>query len=132
MSPIHALFQPIKVGSIELAHRVVLAPMTRYRSDAAHVPTDLGVEMYSQRASVPGTLLITEATFIAPQAGGYAHVPGIWNDAQIAAWKKVSHCSMTAYTLKLKSHVDRGRSAREGVVHIHADMGAWSGSDSGL
>ena len=89
MSPIHALFQPIKVGSIEVAHRVVFAPMTRYRSDAAHVPTDLGVEMYSQRASVPGTLLITEGTYISGQASGQEHAPGIWNDAQVSAWKKV-------------------------------------------
>jgi NADPH2 dehydrogenase len=39
---------------------------------------------------VPGTLLITEATFIAPKAGGYDYVPGIYNDAQISAWKRVS------------------------------------------
>ena len=84
-----ALFQPIKVGDVTLAHRVVLAPQTRFRADAAHVHTDLGVMFYEQRASVPGTLLITEGVFICPQASGQPHVPGIWNDAQIAAWKKV-------------------------------------------
>jgi len=47
-------------------------------------------EYYAQRASYPGTLLITEATFIAPQAGGYANAPGIYNKAQIEAWKKVT------------------------------------------
>ena len=89
MSTTPALFQLIKVGDITLAHRVVLAPQTRYRADAAHVHTDLGVKFYEQRASVPGTLLITEATYISPQASGQPHAPGIWNDAQIAAWKKV-------------------------------------------
>ena len=84
------LFQPVKVGNLTLAHRVVLAPLTRLRNDDAHVPTDLGVEYYAQRASVPGTLLISEATFIAPEAGGMPHAPGIWNFEQIAAWKKVS------------------------------------------
>jgi NADPH2 dehydrogenase len=44
---------------------------------------------YTQRGSSPGTLLITEATFISPQAGGYDNVPGIWSEAQIFAWKKV-------------------------------------------
>lgn len=45
---------------------------------------------YAQRASSPGTLLITEATFIALQAGGYSNVPGIWSQAQIDSWKNVT------------------------------------------
>lgn len=84
------LFQPFKLGNIELKHRIVLAPLTRFRANKEHVHGDLAVEYYSQRASTPGTLLITEATFIAAEAGGYANVPGIWNDAQVAAWKRVS------------------------------------------
>jgi NADPH2 dehydrogenase len=47
-------------------------------------------EYYAQRASVPGTLLITEATFISPRAGGAANVPGIYTSSQIAAWKEVT------------------------------------------
>ncbi|KAG6817121.1 hypothetical protein H0H87_012642, partial [Tephrocybe sp. NHM501043] len=47
-------------------------------------------DYYAQRASVPGTLLITEATFVDRRAGGYTNVPGIWNDEQIAAWKEVT------------------------------------------
>lgn len=89
------LFQPTKVGTSELRHRVAFAPSTRFRSDEAHVPVPLVAEYYEQRASVPGTLLVTEATFIAPQAGGYPHVPGIWSEAQIAAWKKVSQSQNT-------------------------------------
>ena len=89
MSPTPALFEPIKVGDAALAHRVVLAPMTRYRNDAAHAPTRLVVEHYAQRASVRGTLLVTEGVFVAPQAGGLPHAPGIWDGAQVAAWKQV-------------------------------------------
>jgi len=84
------LFQPIRLGTSELSHRIVLAPLTRFRADKAHVPTDLHVEYYAQRASVPGTHLITEATFVSANAGGLDNIPGIWNDAQIAGWKKVS------------------------------------------
>ncbi len=84
-----ALFQPIQIGDAKLSNRVVLAPLTRFRADNAHVHTDLGVEYYKQRSSVPGTLLITEATYITAQAGGMPNAPGIWSDAQIAAWKKV-------------------------------------------
>lgn len=83
------LFQPVRVGNVTLAHRVVLAPLTRFRADDAHVPTDIMADYYAQRASVPGTLLITEATFAHARGGGADNVPGIWSDEQIKGWKKV-------------------------------------------
>jgi NADPH2 dehydrogenase len=84
------LFTPLRVGRMELSNRIAMAPMTRFRVDDAHVPLPLVKEHYAQRASMPGTLLITEGTIITPQAGGYPNVPGIWNDAQVAAWKEVA------------------------------------------
>ncbi|KAK1223078.1 hypothetical protein PQX77_014077 [Marasmius sp. AFHP31] len=84
------LFQPIRLGNLMLSHRVVLAPLTRFRADKNHVPhVQLVKEYYSQRGSEPGTLLISEATLIHPRAGGSAHVPGIWSDTQIEAWKEI-------------------------------------------
>ncbi|KAF8868499.1 hypothetical protein BD779DRAFT_1481416 [Infundibulicybe gibba] len=70
------LFQPIQLGRLALQHRVVLAPLTRFKSGRTdHVPTvSLMKEYYTQRASAPGSLLITEATFIAAQAGGYPNI----------------------------------------------------------
>ena len=86
-----ALFKPAKVGEITTSHRVVLPPLTRTRANNKHVHTDLAVTYYSQRASVRGTLLITEATYVAPYAGHFSpHAPGVWNDEQVAAWKRVS------------------------------------------
>jgi len=67
-----------------------MAPLTRFRANKDHVHGELAKTYYEQRASVPGTLIITEGTVIAPQAGGYGNVPGIWNDAQIAAWKVIT------------------------------------------
>ena len=85
-----ALFQPIKVGNDQLEHRVVLAPLTRFRSDENHVPTDLQTEYYAQRAT-KGGLLISEATFInSRNAGAYPAAPGIYNQEQIDGWKKVT------------------------------------------
>jgi NADPH2 dehydrogenase len=84
------LFTPLQVGQVTLKHRIVMAPLTRYRADNDHVPLPFVKEYYEQRGSFPGTLLVTEATFISPQAGGYANVPGIHNDAQIKAWKEVT------------------------------------------
>ena len=88
--PMSALFQPIQVGDITLAHRVVFAPLTRCRANNRGVHTDLAVEYYAQRASVPGTLLITEATYVSRAAEGRSpNAPGVWNDEQVAAWKRV-------------------------------------------
>ncbi|KZV67993.1 putative NADPH2 dehydrogenase chain OYE2 [Peniophora sp. CONT] len=84
------LFSPIKIGNIQLQHRIALAPLSRFRAHEHHVHTGLGVQYYEQRASIPGGLLISEGTFIKPQAGGYPHVPGIWNEEQIAAWRKIA------------------------------------------
>ncbi|KAF8302568.1 putative NADPH2 dehydrogenase chain OYE2 [Clavulina sp. PMI_390] len=84
------LFKPIDVGSIKLQHRVVLSPMTRLRASKQHVISDLAAEYYSQRGSTPGTLLISESIAYAPHASGLPHIPGIWTEEQIAAWKRVT------------------------------------------
>ncbi|KAI9058706.1 NADH:flavin oxidoreductase/NADH oxidase [Trametes sanguinea] len=85
------LFQPIKVGDITLGHRVVFAPLTRFRADRRGVHSDLAVEYYSQRASFPGTLIISEATYVAIFAHGRSlHAPGIYTEDQIAAWKRIT------------------------------------------
>ncbi|CCL99891.1 uncharacterized protein FIBRA_01916 [Fibroporia radiculosa] len=89
-SVVPKLFQPVQVGEFTLAHRVVLAPLTRFRANKDYVHGDLAVEYYSQRASVPGTLLITEATLISAKAGGFSYVPGIWNNEQVAAWRRIT------------------------------------------
>ncbi|KAK4062788.1 uncharacterized protein Triagg1_9658 [Trichoderma aggressivum f. europaeum] len=84
------LFKPFKIGSLELKHRVVMAPLTRYRNDENHVPLPFVADYYSQRASVPGTFLIAEATAVSPRAAGYSNLPGIWSKDQIASWKQVT------------------------------------------
>ncbi|KAI9168089.1 Chanoclavine-I aldehyde reductase fgaOx3 [Paramyrothecium foliicola] len=84
------LFQPIRVGEIQLQHRIGLCPLTRFRASDTHVPLDMMAEYYSQRGSVPGTLLVSEGTFISKDDGGYDNVPGIYTESQIEAWKKVT------------------------------------------
>lgn len=89
--PTPTLFSPIQVGAIKLGHRVVLAPLTRFKANPAdNVPiTTLVKTYYSQRASVPGTLLIAEATLVSPHGGGRPNTPGVWSEDQITAWKEV-------------------------------------------
>ncbi|OBZ89175.1 12-oxophytodienoate reductase 1 [Choanephora cucurbitarum] len=84
-----ALFTPIKIGRFQLNHRVVLAPLTRFRATTEAIPTDINADYYKQRTTRYG-LLITEATFISPLAGGYPQAPGIYTQAQIESWKKVT------------------------------------------
>ncbi|KAF9064578.1 FMN-linked oxidoreductase [Rhodocollybia butyracea] len=84
------LFAPITVGKMSLSHRVVLAPLTRLRTTATSSPLKVVKEYYSQRASTPGTFVISEGTLIAPSAAGLAGFPGIWSEAQISAWKEVA------------------------------------------
>lgn len=86
------LFTPLKVGRLQLAHRVAMAPLTRFRNDeATHAPiVPLVKEYYAQRASVKGTLLISEATLISSQAGAYTNAPGIWSEEQIQAWREIT------------------------------------------
>jgi NADPH2 dehydrogenase len=84
------LFEPLQVGPNKLSNRLIMAPLTRFRADDDHVQLPFVKEYYAQRACVPGTMLITEATPITPEAGGYPNVPGIYTDAQIKAWKEVT------------------------------------------
>lgn len=82
------LFSPVRMGSIELANRLVMAPVTRSRYDEDGVPGDLHATYYAQRATAG--LIVAEATNISAQGRGYAATPGIWNDAQVAGWRKVT------------------------------------------
>ncbi|MEJ8857132.1 alkene reductase [Variovorax robiniae] len=81
------LFDPVQAGDLQLANRIVMAPLTRNRSPNA-VPRDITATYYAQRASAG--LLITEATAISHQAQGYADVPGLYGSEQIEAWKHVT------------------------------------------
>jgi N-ethylmaleimide reductase len=84
------LYQPIQIGAIHLDHRIVQAPLTRLRSDQpGDVPSAMMVNYYGQRAS-KGGLQIAEATPVSLQGRGYLGAPGIYTDAQVAGWRKVT------------------------------------------
>ena len=82
------LFQPFQLGELSLQNRIVMAPLTRSRSDDAGVPPAFAADYYAQRATAG--LIIAEATNISPQAVGYALTPGIWSEAQVASWQHVT------------------------------------------
>ncbi|WP_299817726.1 alkene reductase [uncultured Pontibacter sp.] len=84
-----ALLEPIKLHHLELGNRVIMAPMTRSRTDnEGNVPNDIMVTYYTQRAGAG--LIITEGSQISKQAVGYINTPGIYTKEQVAGWKKVT------------------------------------------
>lgn len=82
------LFDPIQVGEIALANRIVMAPLTRSRATGGNCPGPLAAQYYAQRASAG--LIIAEASPISPMAQGYLDTPGIWSAEQVAGWQQVT------------------------------------------
>jgi N-ethylmaleimide reductase len=118
------LLSPLQVGALNLKNRFVMAPLTRNRAGDGLVPTDMMVEYYRQRASAG--LIITEATLVAEDGIGYPNIPGIFNEAQVAGWKKVTkavhraggkivmqiwHCGRVGHTTLLNGKLPMAPSA---------------------
>jgi 2,4-dienoyl-CoA reductase-like NADH-dependent reductase (Old Yellow Enzyme family) len=75
------IFDPIKLGDLELPNRIIMAPLTRCRAEEGRVPGALIAEYYVQRASAG--LILSEATSVTPLGVGYPDTPGIWSDEQV-------------------------------------------------
>lgn len=82
------LFSSLQIDDFQLKNRIVMAPLTRCRSDDNNVPTEMNRLYYQQRATAG--LIITEGTQISPQGAGYPNTPGIYNSNQVQAWKKIT------------------------------------------
>lgn len=82
------LFSPVRVGALELPHRIVMSPLTRSRAGAGHAPGAMNATYYAQRATA--ALIITEATHFSEQGIGYPSTPGIHTPQQIAGWRLVT------------------------------------------
>ena len=82
------LFSPLKVGAMTAPNRIFMAPLTRCRATAEHVPTALMAEHYAQRASAG--LIVAEATMAMEGNSSFWMEPGIYSAEQIAGWKLVT------------------------------------------
>jgi N-ethylmaleimide reductase len=83
-----SLFDPITLGDIPAANRVLMAPLTRGRATDGHVPTEIMIDYYRQRAGAG--LIITEGTGVSRQGMGWPNAPGLWTEEQIEAWKPIT------------------------------------------
>lgn len=82
------LLDSLQLGDLRLKNRVIMAPLTRLRGTVDHFPTDVMVDYYRQRADAG--LILSEGIPVSPQGVGYAQVPGIWNEQQVARWRPVT------------------------------------------
>jgi N-ethylmaleimide reductase len=85
---IQQLFEPARLGALDLPNRLVMPPMSRNRAAAGGVPTPLMAEYYAQRASAG--LIVAEAS--SPSQVGYTYpdIPGIFTDSQVDGWRLVT------------------------------------------
>ena len=83
-----SMFDPLTLGAVTLKNRVVMAPLTRSRSGDQRIPNDMMAEYYAQRAGAG--LILSEATSVMAMGVGYEATPGIWNQAQVEGWSKVT------------------------------------------
>jgi 2,4-dienoyl-CoA reductase-like NADH-dependent reductase (Old Yellow Enzyme family) len=82
------LFDPVKIGALNLPNRIVMAPLTRMRAFDERSPGALNAEYYAQRASAG--LILSEATSVSPQGVGYPNTPGLWSEKQVQGWSQVT------------------------------------------
>jgi 2,4-dienoyl-CoA reductase-like NADH-dependent reductase (Old Yellow Enzyme family) len=82
------LFDPLQIGDLELPNRIIMAPLTRKRAGVERIPNAMMAQYYRQRAGAG--LILSEATSVSPQGVGYRGTPGIWNDAQVEGWQRVT------------------------------------------
>ena len=83
-----SLFEPMRLGSIRLPNRIIMAPLTRMRAGAGNAPTALNAEYYAQRATAG--LIIAEGTAVSQQGQGYPNAPGIYTREQVNGWRTVT------------------------------------------
>ncbi|OQU96930.1 hypothetical protein CLAIMM_02941 [Cladophialophora immunda] len=126
------LFTPMKIGNIEIKHRIVMPAVSRMRATDDHVPTDMMLEYYSQRAAMPGTLIITEANLLSAEHSGYTNAPGIWRPEQITAWKKITDeihrkgSFMFLQVMGMGRMADPSEAQKEGFTIVGASAIPWT------
>jgi N-ethylmaleimide reductase len=114
------LFSPFRIGGIQLSHRVVMAPLTRLRSNPDDSPSDMMIRHYCQRVS-EGGLIIIESAAVSPYGRGYLGAPGIYADHHIAGFKKIAD---TVHTQGGRVFLQLYHSGRTSHVSLQPD-GGW-------
>jgi hypothetical protein len=122
--PRRHLFTPVQIGPITLKHRVVMAPLTRSRSEQpGDIPGRLMLEYYAQRAS-DGGFIVSEGTSVSLTGRGWLGAPGLYSDQQVEGWKKITAAvhAKGGYMFSQLCHTGRSSARRDGGWP-HAGLG---------
>ena len=111
------LFSSYPLGPVTLKNRVVMAPMTRNRS-LGNVPGEIVARYYAQRATAG--LIVTEGVAPSPNGAGYARIPGLWSDAQVAGWSQVASAVHAAGGIIFAQLMHTGRASASGNLPVGA------------
>jgi N-ethylmaleimide reductase len=109
-----SLFEPVALGGLALANRIVMSPLTRARTANGDVPTELNAQYYAQRAGFG--LIVTEATNISPHTCSFERAPGLWTAEQIAGWKLVTQAVHVAHGHIFAQLWHCGRAGAKGIL----------------
>src|SRR5580692_12400074 len=113
------LFTPIEIGPIQLKHRVVMAPLTRSRSEQpGDIPGRLMLEYYAQRAS-DGGFIVSEGTSVSLTGRGWLGAPGLYSDQQVEGWKKITAAVRVKGGRMFSQLWHSGRSSRVEMAGAH-------------
>ncbi|KAL0947706.1 hypothetical protein HGRIS_013792 [Hohenbuehelia grisea] len=118
----HTLFQEAHLGArLALGHRVVLAPLTRFRTEAGYLPLPTVKEYYTQRASVPGTLLISEGIIVGPGAGSINPdaFPALHTEEQAKKWREITDAVHAKGSYMIARLFAAGRVADPSILAAH-------------
>ncbi|KAL0947712.1 hypothetical protein HGRIS_013797 [Hohenbuehelia grisea] len=118
----YTLFQRAYLGArLALGHRIVLAPLTRFRTGTGYLPLPTVKEYYAQRASVPGTLLISEGIFVSPGAGSVNPdaSPVLHTEEQAKKWREITDAVHAKGSYMIAQLFAAGRSADPGILAAH-------------
>jgi len=118
------LFTPVQIGPITLKHRVVMAPLTRSRSEQpGDIPGGLMLEYYSQRAS-DGGFIVSEGTSVSLTGRGWLGAPGLYSDQQVEGWKKITAAVRVKGGRMFSQLWHTGRSSRVEMAGGHMPVSA--------
>jgi N-ethylmaleimide reductase len=118
------LFTPVQIGPITLKHRIVMAPLTRSRSEQpGDIPGALMLEYYAQRAS-DGGLIVSEGTSVSLTGRGWLGAPGLYSDQQVEGWKKITAAVRVKGGRMFSQLWHSGRSSRVEMAGAHMPVSA--------
>jgi N-ethylmaleimide reductase len=112
------LFTPVRIGAVELKHRVVHPPMSRLRGIwPSALPSDLMFDYYTQRAS-DGGLMMTEANAVSPIGRAYHTGPGLYSDEQATAWRRITDAVHAKGGIFFAQFTHAGRATGAGITEV--------------